>query len=148
MVQVYGTVITVVVILSTLLSIVEKLPARDLPVRGWFPYKDDDHAGFWFAWIHQNIGYAYNAILAIAFDTICIGTMIQIGGQIEILARRLYNMPDTILRKIQMENIITTIKCHEWEQKIIGEWVQHHLLILRLSYVENEIKKFHNVASV
>lgn len=131
-VQVYGSVVMCSVIASTAISIVEKLPTKTLPVRGWFPYNhDNNQIGFWVAWIHQNIAFAYHGSLAIAFDTVCFGTMIQISSQIKILGHRIYNIPMTILQKIQSENKSDNYK--KWEQQTIVECIQHHLLILRLS---------------
>ena len=85
----------------------------ELPLKLYYPYDLTESTVFFFTYVSQFVIITFSIILNVTLDTIVYGILILTIGQFELFSCRLEN-------------------CSEFDGKCIGEYIKHHVRILRL----------------
>nr|QNL14986.1 olfactory receptor 42 [Aulacocentrum confusum] len=139
--KIFGLIVLGAVGSITCGSIIENMSMRALAFNARLPYYNTGGFGFWITYFHQHIGHAYGGVIGCTADSLFYGTLIHICGQLKILKYRLSNYSD-ILKIAKKHNNLKINHDQDYEWKFIRDCVNHHLLIIKLSNVTNDIFSF------
>nr|AKO90001.1 odorant receptor 37 [Microplitis mediator] len=113
-------------------------PPYVLPYKGWFPYNYTRTTKiYWTTAIYQLYAVFTTATINLILDLLLPCIMCYMCGHIHILKHRFKEMIEKLL--VMSENNVPQEKIISTERKLLGEWIEYHIDILRLVKFTNEL---------
>ncbi|NP_001177516.1 odorant receptor 93 isoform X1 [Nasonia vitripennis] len=119
-----------VVVMSTG-PLFQKAENRTLPFKSWLPYDSTTTpCTFWLSYVHQTAAIVLCATVNVANDSLICGFMTHSCSQLELLNRRLLELPRAV--KLKMKKLPRRLMCNV-EAMIVSRHVKHHVHIFKFA---------------
>ncbi|KAK0180363.1 hypothetical protein PV327_006011 [Microctonus hyperodae] len=137
---VYGGLNEITVFLNTVGTLFQDIPIGTLPYNTYIPWDYSHGFMYWLAYAYQIISVILAANVAIAYDTLVAGMMMQVSAKLNILKYRFSNFTiflDTILSTMSIGDRPYNIIKLEIERKLLASYIKYHILIFKLASTIN-----------
>ncbi|KAK0171696.1 hypothetical protein PV328_005117 [Microctonus aethiopoides] len=137
---IYGVLSEITVFTNTVGTLFRDIPIGKLPYNTYIPWDYSQGFMYWLTYAYQIISVILSANVAIAYDTLVAGMIVQVSAKLNILKYRFSNFTillDTILSTMPIGDRHYNIIKLKIERKLLANYIKYHILIFKLASIIN-----------